>query len=1096
MTTPAAIVRYWQSVEMLQSMAVPKSKKRGSDHHSFIHALPAAKLVMPWDKTSELAQQSLPADKQWSHLLFGYCYDSKHAVKALETVCGADLGYKDPQSQIVALFSLRFTDTGHMVPDSLVLSSAAWLLGKVRAKEAFARGFADEQKWAREVVAERFVGVVTAENILRLTELLLVKWKLNDLVAEEDSFLFRSTPIKPTQVETDDDPLNSFFLEELADVADSLDRNNSSAPLNTYLTLHTGSERVHDSDNSGRIDVSGDGSSRYLVEQLAPDRFPGGCWPTEADQGLVHSQQLAVNHIVGELGNGTGLRSVNGPPGTGKTTLLRDIIAAVVTGRADVLASLDRASEAFVKVDFERIVNARKDGDPQKCALLIPELLGHEIVVASSNNGAVENVTLELPQRDKVDKRWLAEMDHFQDAAEWLTGMDAWGLISAALGNKANRNTFVRRFYQGKGKSLRATDKPVAKVVASAAVSNGPAVTAGNQVQGAGGDASSAEKFKGFKKWLDENALEVDNLTDRKPKWHAAVKRYKDAKAKAEALGAEAASVSSKVNALIAVRDEIQSKQNQLDHLKIRRNEFAANIDRTIAEDVNNARERVQAREVQIQNHIKSEPGFWSKLFSLGISHGKWKVALDSLKKALDEAESKFAVIAQKMTRLRSELEEHDKLLAAGESALQHLRSVFADRKHELEKLAEKYKATHFLVWLRSGCIGRGEKIELAEPWIVPGWRRARARVFIEALHLHKTFFELEPKRVRCNLEFVMSMLEGARYQGVTQNAIRSAWATLFMVVPVLSSTFASFARTFSTLGAGQIGWLLVDEAGQATPQAAVGALWRSRRAVLVGDPLQLKPILSVSDAALEHMRRLFNVGPHWIPSGKSAQSVADQGSAVGKMLGPAGMKNWVGLPLVVHRRCDRPMFEIANKIAYDDAMVYGTTTPSPEKETTATLPTGWINVRGPSDGNWVEAEGRALKVLLAKLAREGVAAKDISVITPYQDVRQKLAVMLKPPMVFGTIHTMQGKESSVVVLVLGGSSESPGARDWAVSEPNLVNVAATRAKRRLYVIGDRADWSRRPIFCEVMHLLPAYEISTASTGTQAGSARAKSSVP
>lgn len=57
--------------------------------------------------------------------------------------------------------------------------------------------------------------------------------------------------------------------------------------------------------------------------------------------------------------------------------------------------------------------------------------------------------------------------------------------------------------------------------------------------------------------------------------------------------------------------------------------------------------------------------------------------------------------------------------------------------------------------------------------------------------------------------------------------------------------------------------------------------------------------------------------------------------------------------------------------------------------------------------------------------------------------------------------------------MVLGGNTAASGARNWAVSEPNLLNVAATRARRRFYVIGDRNDWKRRALFCDIMDLLP-----------------------
>ena len=62
-------------------------------------------------------------------------------------------------------------------------------------------------------------------------------------------------------------------------------------------------------------------------------------------------------------------------------------------------------------------------------------------------------------------------------------------------------------------------------------------------------------------------------------------------------------------------------------------------------------------------------------------------------------------------------------------------------------------------------------------------------------------------------------------------------------------------------------------------------------------------------------------------------------------------------------------------------------------------------------------------------------------------------------------MHTMQGKESDVVILVLGGNPDRPGARRFAIETPNLLNVAVSRAKRRLYVIGNHQKWSAARYF-------------------------------
>jgi len=54
-------------------------------------------------------------------------------------------------------------------------------------------------------------------------------------------------------------------------------------------------------------------------------------------------------------------------------------------------------------------------------------------------------------------------------------------------------------------------------------------------------------------------------------------------------------------------------------------------------------------------------------------------------------------------------------------------------------------------------------------------------------------------------------------------------------------------------------------------------------------------------------------------------------------------------------------------------------------------------------------------------------------------------------------VHTFQGREHDAVIVVLGGVSL--GSRKWAAGTPNLLNVAVTRARDRLYVIGDRGHW-------------------------------------
>lgn len=1063
------IVRYWHAVELLQPQSVPKLEKRDVPYAPFLHDVTMERLVTAWSPDSQLAAEALPKGHEWHHTLYGLLYDSKVVADELRKLYGADQGYTEPPSRQSAMFALKFTHQGMMVPDSLVLSSEAWFLGRAQAKADWAHGFDEAQASLREQIKPFMGGVVSADALRKAARFIHDFLGVDDKLGAVSTLhlRFRSRPMSPNKPEPEDDPLNSFLLADLTHVAENLHQGITSAPLTRYLQPHA---------SDPRLDLGSPQASLPMIERLMPDRYSPGCWPSAGHLDLVHSQQLAVNTVLDELAGDGGLLGINGPPGTGKTTLLRDLIAAIVTRRADVLATLGRASDAFAK----RREPANDGGRPRTIHLLKPELFGFEIVVASSNNGAVENVTLELPQRDKIDPSWLPDAGYFAELGKRVTGQPAWGLISAALGSKRRRSEFVERYFFGDGSTLprpRAEREPADEAAAN---NNGPAIGVAEPTNASRAGAvppadNAADCSHGLHSWLAAQAALERSTEDRLKEWQEAVSAYKAARARVDAITARAEQIRDVLTKLGRSREDMSRQAAKLDATRTRLADIEQRAVRLETHEWETAHAALRTALQTVQQHGAVKPVFWQNLISLGRDGRAWKARNQLLVQEYVRADAEFQHVDRLAKQLAVERKALEQARSDGEQRLADLQRHEHDLVKRATEIATAGQARHLSTWIATGEIGRGEAIELAAPWILGGWRQARAGLFIQALKLHRTFFALEPKRLRSNLTVINSMLKGTRFSGLSRNAIRSAWASLFMVVPVLSSTFASFARSFGSISASEIGWLFVDEAGQATPQAAVGALWRSRRAVLVGDPLQLKPILSVSDAVLEHMRTRYGVPPHWLPNRQSAQTLADQATPWGRWLRSSDAKTWVGLPLVVHRRCDRPMFEIANRIAYGGAMVYGTAPPSLENETPASLPTSWIHAPGQSEGNWVPAEGEALHRLIARLQVDGVVPSDISIITPFRAVRDHLQRLrwLPREVIRGTIHTMQGKESAVVIIVLGGNTATPGARSWAVSEPNLLNVAATRAKRRLYVIGDADDWKSRRYFRNVMDLLP-----------------------
>jgi hypothetical protein len=375
-------------------------------------------------------------------------------------------------------------------------------------------------------------------------------------------------------------------------------------------------------------------------------------------------------------------------------------------------------------------------------------------------------------------------------------------------------------------------------------------------------------------------------------------------------------------------------------------------------------------------------------------------------------------------------------------------------------------------------------------PWLSPKLENARDSLFEASFQLHRAFIDAAAGRLRHNLGAAMALLNGRPLSEQQEPARRSLWASLFLVVPVISTTFASFSRLFGPMGSEQLGWLLIDEAGQAVPQATVGAMWRSQRVVAIGDPLQIEPVVTLPKRLIQAIFAQLSVSSdEWAAPMSSVQSLADSASWFGTTLLQDDGDAWVGSPLRVHRRCIEPMFGVSNRIAYNGLMVQAT---PPQSSWIGNVlgESAWFDVEVGPPGHWSPQEGeeasRLLRALFEKLSEP---PPDVFFITPFRRIMLQLRERLSAELRdlghgstaylwarenVGTIHTFQGKQAEAVVLVLGASSHhNQGARHWAGGRPNLLNVAVSRAKLRLYVLGNRLAWRDAGVFRTLATSLP-----------------------
>ena len=932
--------------------------------------------------------------------------------------------------------------------------------------------------------------------------------------------------------------LNSMVANDIIKVRGKLSIGEDIGPaLRQYLKLQEAPSNIDLRD--GAID----GGLGVLVSTLEPKKLPIGAWP---DYPLVAAQQFAVNMSRQHLAEG-GLYGVNGPPGTGKSTLLRDVIADLIVAKAETMILYDDPVLAF---------RTRRDIEGHKYGFweLDERLYGHGIAVASSNNGAVENVINDLPKL--TDSIREVRLRYFTDVSDSIAAGpkeksrsvgSTWGLIAALMGSSEKRRAFMSRFWF--------EPQPVEGIELDLLRLRSIKGLIEKNEHGALPWKQAVDEFKEARRKVQERVIAIESRLDIARQISSLQKqmnmdtdqllslRMKRLNLETCVLAASNKVLESKQRlsvcqaATTATQELIKSHQN----LRSAESDVVQypSIESVLA-TVREAEGGILAARQHTSILLAAKPGFFEALFHWNCNRD-WRNHLlvaskDELKannqlqsahqlaeqanaamKLLEKSQIKYQDVTSQLEKVTYEAHHiglqgpfDDRLTQQLNTHLdlahqQYIESTTSKKsnQNEIEQL-EKTQEIHInklkQLEVELNCLDQklgvlavsfyqsanlpdmtDHDLQLSIPFNDPELRKLRVNVLRTSMQVNESFVVASWKRLSSNLSVFFDYQSGKFSTGQAANAVQHLWNSFFLVVPVVSSTFASFGRLFGGLGCEQLGMLLIDEAGQSTPQNAVGAIWRARRVLAVGDPLQLEPVVPQPTEAITAWRAWVGAEQQWVPPACSVQVLADAMTPYGTTIdvnGTEDRKVWVGSPLRVHRRCLNPMFDAANEIAYANLMVNGVADNTLSSDWVGC--SQWFDVVGESTGHWVQKQGEfaleLVKRLLLTSQLDGNFKNEkgewyINVITPYKDVATDFTAMLRLEFsriddiqkMTGTVHTFQGKEADVVILLLGGDPDRAGAVSFFAGNeqsPNLLNVALTRAKKRIYVVGDRALWT------------------------------------
>ena len=238
---------------------------------------------------------------------------------------------------------------------------------------------------------------------------------------------------------------------------------------------------------------------------------------------------------------------------------------------------------------------------------------------------------------------------------------------------------------------------------------------------------------------------------------------------------------------------------------------------------------------------------------------------------------------------------------------------------------------------------------------------------------------------------------------------------------------------------------VIMDEASQCNTAVALVPIIRGEQLLLVGDPQQLKPVILLDERNNLILKKRYNITDEYDYRNKSVYQTFLSADAVSDEV-----------LLSYHYRCHPKIIGFNNKKYYNNKLNIRSSD----------------NEKHPLEFIECHSKDTTLKNTSESEAKEIVhyvkthPNKTIAVITPFVNQRNEIQEELNQSGIAnvdcGTVHAFQGDEKQEIIFSLALTDKThEKTYSWLKNNKELINVATSRAKEKLVIIGDMEQLNR-----------------------------------